>query len=448
MKNLSSKFLLILLIFQISIVFSLAQEKFDIVTFKTPQGWQKEIKKDAIQFTIEDASKSNYCAILLFKSLNSNSDSKKNFNDSWESLVKGQFGKVDAPQMQNPLIENGWTIESGLARFENNNSQGIALLLSATNNGKLVNLLILTNTQLFQKQVDEFITTLSLPKIESANSQTTPVLPSARKSNFKYNTTNFDNGWTAVEEADWVRATRGNITVLLHYPHPKEKETFYELEKEARTFWDLLVAPRYTNLTNFEVLRSDRDFEPARFAAGNVTDNATGKKVFVALFSKLKRGWIEVIAPDKTTFAREFGAININDEIINWKPLLALFDYNKFAVDASDLQGKWASNFSGTLQYANIYTGNYVGAVTNVSAESYNFSGINSYNWRIDAASSSLGRTNFAKAESTGKFSLPSVWQIRFSDIEGRPQTFPIHFSCVRGARILWVNGIAFGKIS
>lgn len=379
-------------------------------------------------------------------------DSKKNFNESWISLVKEQFREAEEPQMQPTGNENGWVVESGFGKIENNNRQGIAMLVSATGGDKVVNLLILTNDSMYQKQVESFIGSIVLPKVETNilthETQTNETPQTLRKSRFKYNTTNFDNGWQAIEQEDWVRATKGNITVLLHYPHPKEKETFYELEREARTFWDLLVAPRYRDLTNFEVLRSDRDFEPARYAAGNVTDKATGQKVFVALFSKQKRGWVEIIAPSKEAFAREFGTININDEIINWKPLLALFDYNKFAVDASDLQGKWTSNFSGTLQYASIYTGRYIGAVTNVSAESYDFGGGNSYSWRIDAAASSGGRTDFAKAQSAGKFSLPSAWEIRFSDIEGRPQTYPVHFSCIRGARVLWVKDTAFGQVN
>ena len=430
--------------------FLFAQEKFDIVTFSTPKDWQKLEKPNAVQFVRQVGEKDTFATMMLFMALPSGNDSKANFNASWETLVKETFN-AGAPQMQPMATENGWIIETGLSQIENNGGKAMAMLVSATGGGKVVNLVVITDTDKFNAEIAGFLESLVLPKITTsavkpAQSIQNPASP--RKSYFKYNTSNFDNGWTAVEENDWVRATKSTITVLLHYPHPREKETFYELEKEARTFWDLLIAPRYGNLSNFEVLRSDRDFEPARFAAGNVTENATGKKVYVALFSKHGRGWVEVIAPDKASFAKEFGAININDEIINWKPLLALFGYNKFAVDAADLPGKWISNFAGTTQYASIYTGRYIGAVTTVSATSYDFAAGNSYNYRTDGASSSGGQTDFSKAESSGKFSLPTNWEIRFSDIEGRPQTYPIHFSCIRGARVLWVAGMAYGQVN
>lgn len=442
------KVLLFLLCLCVLSSVSLAQEKFDIVTFTAPRGFQKVVKPNAVQFMTQNESDGTFALMTLFKALPASDDAKKNFQLSWESVVKEQLEKVGEADMSAPANDNGWIVESGMAPYEQSGTKGIAMLVSATGGGKVVNLLILTNTQNYQPAVMGFIGSLVLPKAEpvkSVTAQTTAVSP--RKSNFKFNTTNFDNGWKSVEETDWVRATKGSVTALIHYPHPREKETFDNLEREARLFWDLLVAPRYTNLTNFEVLRSDRDFEPARFAAGNVVDKATGKKVYVALFSKHGRGWVEVVAPDKATFAREFGAININDEIINWKPLLALFGYNRFAVDAGDLSGKWASNFGGTSQYVSIYTGRYIGAVTSVAATSYTFGAGNSYGYRTDGTTSSLGRTDFSKAESAGKFTLPTNWEIRLSNIEGRPQTFPVYFSCIRGARVLWINNMAYGRI-
>lgn len=443
-KSLFKSFLIVLF-FQVFGGILSAQERFDIVTFTAPKGWQKENKPNAVQFATHNETTGAFGVMMLFRSLTTNNSSAKTFDISWDSFVNRQFTLTGKLEKQPAAVENGWTIESGMAPYKDEGTSGVAMLVSATGGGKLINLLILTNTKDYQTDISAFIGSIKLPDLKSSGN----LVPekSALNSNFKFTTTNFDNGWTATEEPDWVRAAKGNITVLLHYPHPKERETFDNLEKEARTFWDLLIAPRYRNLTNFEVLRSDRDFEPARFAAGNVTDNAFGKKYFVALFSKHGRGWIEIIAPDKAAFAREFGAININDEIINWKPLLALFDYNKFAVDASDLRGKWTTTFAGTTQYASVYTGRYIGAITSVAATSYDFGAANAYSYRTDGATSSLGRTDFSKAASSGKFTLPTNWEIRFSDIEGRPQTFPVHFSCVRGARILWINGNAFGRV-
>jgi len=41
---------------------------------------------------------------------------------------------------------------------------------------------------------------------------------------------------------------------------------------------------------------------------------------------------------------------------------------------------------------------------------------------------------------------LPSIWQLSFSDIEGKPRTYNVYFSCIKGARILWIGDTAYGK--
>jgi hypothetical protein len=38
-------------------------------------------------------------------------------------------------------------------------------------------------------------------------------------------------------------------------------------------------------------------------------------------------------------------------------------------------------------------------------------------------------------------------WQIRLSDIEGKPRTYNVHFSCIKGLRILWIDNSPFAKV-
>ena len=41
----------------------------------------------------------------------------------------------------------------------------------------------------------------------------------------------------------------------------------------------------------------------------------------------------------------------------SWNKMANMVTYNKFAMAASDLSGKWTSNFTGMTQYVNAYTG-------------------------------------------------------------------------------------------
>ncbi|MEQ1763107.1 MAG: hypothetical protein ABL984_08185 [Pyrinomonadaceae bacterium] len=424
-------------------------EKFDIISFTAPNGWQKEAGKDTVQLGKEDPSTGGMIMVTMFKPLPGGADPKENFGAAWKGIVRALV-KAGSPQMQPSAIENGWTVESGIANYESDGKKGAVLLVTASGGGKMINVLTLTNTEQFQGEYLAFLNSIKLPPVAAQTASLPARQPAeapqtARKSEFKFNTSNFDDGWTAVEEEDWVRATKGNITVLLHYPHLKEKEYITDQEQQTRTFWDLLVAPRYTNLKNFELMRYERSHEPGKFAAGNLTDQS-GRSVYVVLFSKAKRGWVEIIAPDKNTFTQAFGTYVVNSHDNEWEPLQKLSNYNKFAVAASDLKGKWSTSFTGSLSYVNIYTGASAGMDSYSSAQSFEFGAGNTYRWQITTARTAFGTSNFQGAKSAGKFTVPSNWQVHFSDMEGKPKTYPAHFSCVKGARILWLDGTSYGK--
>jgi hypothetical protein len=161
--------------------FLFAQEKFDIVSFKTPAGWQKEMKADAVQFTIQDKAKGTFALMMLLKSFDSTSDeSRLNFNSSWTTLVENQLSKTTEAQMQPAATENGWNIESGLTQYEDKGTKGVAMLISATGGKKVVNLLLLTNTDIYQSQITGFIGSIVLPKL---GTQKTPPISQSSRSN-------------------------------------------------------------------------------------------------------------------------------------------------------------------------------------------------------------------------------------------------------------------------
>ncbi len=440
MKKVNLRILLILPIFS---VVSFAQEKFDIVSFKTPAGWQKDVKPNAVQFATENASKGTFCLMMLFKSVSVDGDSKKNFQTSWQAIVKDTLAKVSEPELQPTATENSWNVESGIAQYENESTKGFAMLVSASGGGKVVNLLILSNTDAYQTEVLTFIESLVLPKISSVSSensvQATNSVSLPMKSAFKFNTTNFDDGWTAVEESDWVRVTKGNITVLLHYP--KEGTVFpADPDPLTRRAWDILVAPRYSRLKNFKTVSPSLDSQRAYLGYGYATDNKSQREVFVNLFRKGNSGWIEIICPDKNSFIQEFKfdpeQVKWDSDSEIWNGLKNLPSYNRFAVDAADFSGTWTSDFSGVQQLYNVYTGNYAGMNINQSNQEFTFNG-NSYNWKILSVNGMVGSTKFSQAQSSGTLSVLGPWQVRLSNIEGKPKKYNAYFSCIKDARLL-----------
>ncbi|MEJ8843511.1 hypothetical protein WG954_14065 [Lacibacter sp. H375] len=281
---------------------------------------------------------------------------------------------------------------------------------------------------------------------------------------YAFNTTNFDDGWTSTIQEDWVEVVKGNIKVLLHFP--KEGTIFpADPDKLTTAAWNILVAPRYSQLVNYKTAYVETNNRPY-FGMGTVTENNSGNSVFVVLFRR-SAGWMEVITPDVLTFTQEFG---FNPETIRWAKVT---DYsggyvvdnsqgvvikadepelynkldnmtgrNKFAVAATDLNntGRWDANFSSNTFYYNYYSGNFAGMSTFSASQWYEFSSGNKYHWEAVMTNSGGGVINAAQSKSDGIFKSLNNWQMSFSNIGGQDKTFDVYFSAIKGGRVLWMN--------
>lgn len=267
------------------------------------------------------------------------------------------------------------------------------------------------------------------------------------KGAFIFTTSNFDDGWTSTVQEDWVDVTKGGLKVLIHYPTSKIDVSSADYKTISNNAWNTLVAPRYSSLNDFFLFGGSADYERPHFIAGNVTDNSTGKRVYVALFKKGNSGWIEFITADKNSFVQAFGldASKLDYYAASevWNPLSKMADYNKFAVAAADLQGKWTNNFSGLTQYVNVYTGASAGAHSHTSTEIFQFKG-NTYHWELVVASGMIGSIKADGVKSDGTLTIPNNWQIHFSNLEGKQKTYNAFFSCFKGGRTLWLEDSAY----
>jgi len=441
----------------LSSVSLLAQkETFDLATYTIPNGWKKTSNtNNVVGYTISNNQKGTYCQIGIYASTNSKGSLDADFESEWQELVVKTYKPTSKPELLPKSSENGWEVQGGVAPFEYNGARSAVMLVTASNQLKCMSVVILTNTEDYQAEIEKFLESVDLKKTEttsqpvnSANNSQPTGNSTAIKSAFAFTTTNFDNGWTSTVQEDWVHVLKGEVQVLIHYPTSNIDLSSMDYKTISNNAWNTLVAPRYSNLNNFVLLSGTSDYEKPHFIAADVTDNVTGKKVYVALFKKGNSGWIEFITSDKNSFVREFG-LDIskvdyyNTESAVWDPLRKMTDYNKFAVGAADLEGKWTSNFAGMTQYVNMYTGADAGASSHSSTESFHFKG-NTYHWELTSASGMVGNLKFQGAKSDGRQSLPNNWQIHFSDLEGKPKTYNAFFSCVKGARILWLEDSAY----
>lgn len=439
-------------------------ETFDILTYTPPAGWSREAKGSYVMFTKIDNAAGTWCQIAVYKSMTTLGSVDLDFKHEWDDLVVKNYKPATGPQQPQTGEAEGWKIMTAGSTFNYNNQECLAFLTTFSGFGVFTSILASMNSDDFTNDVVSMVGSVKLTKPSAAQNTVTVTAPVVAKSNasnvvqssnpnsascnagFKFTSTNWDDGWVSVAMEDWVQVTKGNITVLLHYP----KEGAWiaaDPEPVVNNGWNVLVAPRYSNLRNYKVAQTITEYQRGYLSTGTLTDNATGKDVFVAFFGKAGMGWMEFITPDKNTFVQFFKTdpdlIRWDSSLDTWNPLMAMYNYNRFAIAESDLKGKWTSDYSGMLQMYNTVTGNYAGMNVHQSSDTFDFKG-NTYKWKLIAVNGMVGNLTYQNAESEGVFNVPNNWQVHFSKIESKPVTYHAYWSCVKGGRLLWMKSAAY----
>ena len=416
-------------------------ETFDLITYTPPKDWVKELKNDVVSYTYVNKKDKSWCQIGIFKSTLSKGNVNDDFKHEWETLVVQQYKTTRQPQISTKHTD-GWDIISGATNFIFNNDETAVVLTTFSGFGVCTSVVAVTPYIKYFKDLENLMETI---RLQIPSTQTEDNHISSENSihdNYSFTISNFEDGWKSEVKKDWVEVTKGDLKVLLHYSNDNIKAANTDLDVMCAAAWNVLIAPRYKNIKNYQLTPGVIEYERPYYAQAELTENSSGKNVFVVLFKK-GTGWMEFIAPDKNTFLKTFGVdintINYSSDSNIWEPLKKMADYNKFAVAQSDFIGKWTDKFTGNTYYANIYTGTSAGMNTYTSTQSFEFKN-NNYSWYLIAANSFGGQSEFGHVKSNGMFKVVNNWQIFFSDIEGKPKTYNVYFSAIKGGRILWIS--------
>jgi len=172
--NQSFRILIALLLMSIG-NFAQSTETFDISSFQPPKGWAKQVGTDSVQFSVEDKTAGTFCLISLFKSLPGLSSPKENFDAAWSAIVKETVSVSAAPQMMPADNKGEWILAGGFAPFEKDGVKGVAVLYTASGYGRMVNALVLTNTQVYETAATAFLQSISFKKPPEENRPQAPV---------------------------------------------------------------------------------------------------------------------------------------------------------------------------------------------------------------------------------------------------------------------------------
>ncbi|MFM9838673.1 MAG: hypothetical protein ACKVOQ_10445 [Cyclobacteriaceae bacterium] len=235
-----------LIIYEIG--FAQQRQTFDITTFIPPTGWEKETKDFAVSFVKTNSQTQGWCRVTIYKSIKSSGNSLTDFNSEWNALIAKNYPEATLPTPE-ATTEDGWTSQAGVSKFQFNNQESYGLLTTVSGYEKEVSIVVLMNNTEFMPTVETFLGSLDLqkPKLNPVQNNTVLNQPSPStkplSGKFAFNTTNFDDGWTATEQADWAQITKGNIKVLVHYPNKNADAYNSDLMEGLKNAWNVLVAP-------------------------------------------------------------------------------------------------------------------------------------------------------------------------------------------------------------
>lgn len=431
------------------------QENFDIVWFNAPQSWARENGNGFVSFTTIDNDARQYARILLYASLPSSGSPDKDFDTEWNQLVKSHYHPGEFTDQSATPFKNGYTAKIGVAPFKFADQNQAVVLTKLTDGKTKISYVFITNTQRYEKELEDFGSSLNFgdrPTVsdvnvkqqtnmnyeQERNNPPTKVQEVNHAGRFAFHTTNFDDGWNGVQEANWVNLTKGNMQVLLHYGLDFDDAM---RANPVETCWNLLAAGGYNvnerYIFNYSVLNFSYYYMEA-----DVTDKSSGQNLYIAFRIVPLNGvahCIEIRSPDKATF---------NSKFHNQESIEKMLYYNRFAIHPDDLNGTWNSSSSSAIMLYNVYTGGNAGMNFASINDEFTFNPDGTYKSRHVGASSSYGNTSHFNDQFSGNH-IVNNWDLTLTNRrDGRNDPYHAFFEAVRGGRILHLTHKQFSGLN
>ncbi len=424
------------------------RESFDVFTFTAPSGFRKQTTKSSLVFSQADSRRASWCQIALYSGTPGTGTPESDFEHEWKTLAL-PLSPNSSPTVTPVSTRGEWKIRATTAGFSFEGKPAIVMVTTFSSLPRSASILATFNSQDCLTHLEPLIRSLELRSPASSSSppadpQPLPANPQPPSANpapsapFSFTNTKFDDGWSGSAFAAWTEVAKNNLKVLIHYPLPQADAYNSVLRDADLNAWNLLVAPRYTNIRNFQ-WRSIQSFESITFLQADANDKSSGAPVHIVLFKKhYSNGngrYLEFIAPSRAAYEAEFGPYH-NDEF-NWDRNANFQSRNKFAVSPSDLSGTWSASDYASLAYYYVSSGRFAGATATSTADSFTFFPGNSYQSDHTGASGAVGSQRWSRQVYKGTFTIRD-WTITLTNrFQGAAETFNCQFEAIRGGRIL-----------
>lgn len=423
------------------------KETYGLVSYTAPGQWKKENGNNCITYSHVNAGKRSWCMISLYKTNASKGSVEADLEYDWETLVAKDNQITAGPQPGEIMEADGWKFQSAGGKALFNGADMMILLTVITGYNNSISIVARTNHADYLKPIEDFNGSIELTKPNAASQdqsnastqkQPVNVTVSQPAANNAILQTTWDDGWVSTTRENFTEVKNGNNKVLVHYPNASADAYNSVLKDGLAHAWNILVAPRYTNIHNLE-MKPIQSFESISYCEADATETESGRPVHVVLFKKhYSNGngrYLEFITGSKQEQEQLFGAYH-NDEF-NWDKQANMQFRNKFAVTAKELTGKWSASDYASLSYYYVNGGGFAGATATSIAHEFTF--LNGGNYQSDHAGASgvVGNQQFSRQVYKGKFTVNNWNMVLTNRFKGQSEEYKCYFEAVKGGRIL-----------
>jgi hypothetical protein len=420
----------------------LAQQKqFDIFSFTPPANYQ--LKEQQQRILYERTEGNTFCQIHLWPVQQGAADPQANFKTDWDHFAGNPY-KTGDPKEKQTLKLGDWNVVTGVAVATMEGMPFIVSVSTFTQNNLSWCIITQFNDEKYTTDVDAFVGSITTdvkkfkginnPQQQPANPPTPSQNDNSTTSNsgITKSTTTFDDGWTSTITKDYVQVTKNGTEVRLYYADAKiDQRRNTNTNVFEPYYWDVIVKPAFNTGQAFVREKEQYSYGKEDIWEATVTNKQNGKAGYLGMRLVFNNGAcrpIVVTAPDKNTYYSQFGT----DE-----DFTKMFTYNKFAVAQKDVIGKWKSFEAGSMDYYNIYTGDYAGMSTAATNDEFVFNSNGTYQSEHAGTITFKGSVSHGKSVYKGKFSV-SDWKLTASNREANdPGEFACQFEAVKGGYML-----------
>ncbi|MBX9784119.1 MAG: hypothetical protein K2X48_12590 [Chitinophagaceae bacterium] len=420
-------------------VFTYGQQTktFDIFSYKEPAGF--ELKENSKYLFYSKNEGKNYCQLFVYPAAVGEKDVEKDFKKNWDVFARNPLQKVGNPETtEYDTLSNNWYSLLGASKGVFNRQPFVITVSTFTKNDITYCVTSVFTDKKFIPIAQEFAAGVVPDEKKFAGTtiqQSTPNSNNNTITNSNHNitlsTTNFDDGWVANAQADFVKLTKAGTEVRLHYIDKALDDARPNTIDAPEYYWSKYITP-YFNTSNVQKW-SGVQYPVIYHMQANAVDKATGKQFYVAIKIVYSGGArpIVVITPNQNSYNQQFPHPNDMDRMLN---------YNKFAVSINDVVGKWNGSGGGGVEYYNVYSGTYAGMSAVSSTDEFVFNKDGTYNSTYRSASMNNSGAQFGGQDFKGTFSVTD-WSITATNrYKGKTKQYNAQLIAVKGGYLLYMS--------